>query len=217
MTSRIQSMVKSYRDSYLIHGDSPASLLTPKGRQDLRFGNCEPYLPKDTFNILDFGCGLGHLLDFIGERRQNFSYHGVDLVPEFIEHCSRRSDQRAHFDLVSPDWLPTEHYDVVFISGVFNIKRDEDAELSRRLALDTIKSLFGHARHALICDFLTSMVDFEYPDALHFDPSQVAKYTMEELSRRFVIHHEYLPYEFAIVALSNSVIKKPQSVYELDA
>lgn len=217
MTSRIQSMVKSYQESYLIHGDSPASLLTPKGRQELRFSNCEPYLPKDTFSILDFGCGLGHLLDFICARRQNFSYHGVDLVPEFIERCSQRNDLRAHFDLVSPDWLPTKHYDVVFISGAFNIKLQEDAEVSRKIALDIIKSLFGYASHALVCDFLTSLVDFEHVDALHFDPAQVAKYAMEELSRRFVIHHEYLPYEFALIALSNTAIKRPQSVYELDA
>ena len=34
--------------------------------------------------MLDFGCGLGHLVPYLAEHFGPIDYQGVDMVPEFV-------------------------------------------------------------------------------------------------------------------------------------
>lgn len=213
MTARTERMIEAYREQFRMHGASPAALLCPKGRQDIRFANLHQHLPDGPFSVLDFGCGLGHLFDNLASQYTEFDYHGVDLVPDFIAHCADQKDSRARFDLVDSSWLPDRSYDFIFISGTFNIRTHEDADASRRAALTKIAALFRSTRAALVCDFMTTLVDFQQPDAQHFDPDEVARFAARELSRRFIVLHHYLPYEFALVAFRNTEIQRPENVY----
>ena len=75
--TRIKNM---YRKSFDKHGESTHALLTPKGRQDERFGTVIEYLERGD-KILDFGCGLSYLHRYL--RHQKFSYHGVDMSSDY--------------------------------------------------------------------------------------------------------------------------------------
>ena len=57
-------MIKTYKNQFKEHGNNPASLGCPKGRQELRFKALSKFLKKDS-SLLDFGCGFGDLLLFL--------------------------------------------------------------------------------------------------------------------------------------------------------
>ncbi len=78
--------------------------------------------------ILDFGCGLGHMLDFINkEPGNNIDYTGLDINDEFVELCKVKFPDRI---FLSGDILKGEieglkdSYDYIISNGVFTIKRE---------------------------------------------------------------------------------------------
>jgi SAM-dependent methyltransferase len=67
-------------------GRLEADLLVHLG---LREGNC----------VIDVGCGSGRLAVALG-KHNNVTYHGCDIVPDFLEHARRHTPPHFRFSLV---------------------------------------------------------------------------------------------------------------------
>ena len=63
-----EKMIIAYKKSFKEFGNSPSSLLIPKGRQELRFKSFIPYIKKNS-TLLDFGCGFSDLAKFFRKRK----------------------------------------------------------------------------------------------------------------------------------------------------
>ncbi len=219
MSSPFDRVKEMYAREFSAHGDSPASLLTPKGRQELRFRAADEFVRRPGTRILDYGCGLGYFYRHLISRGFSPEYTGVDLLPEFVATCREKySGTGVRFDTVSPSApLQTPHdYDVVFLSGVFNLKLDGDETVSRAYTFARLRELFALTRGVLICDFLSPFVDFRHPDAMHFSVDEITSFCARELSRRFVLRHDLLPYEFTLIAHRDSDIKRPENIFAAD-
>ena len=203
----------AYERSFQEHGDSPASLLCPKGRQHLRFSALDPYVMSGRISVLDYGCGLGHLFDYLRNLGADIDYHGVDIVPAFIDACNEKYGDSARFSVIDPEVMIEDSYDVVFASGVFNLKSSADDQQSRNYALNRMCSLFRLSRRVFLCDFLTSYVDFQQDGAQHFTTSVISDFCVRNMTRRFVIRHDLLPYEFSLIARVDDEIVRPDNVY----
>jgi hypothetical protein len=94
------------------------------------------------------------------------------------------------------------------------MKSSDDDHVSREYAFDRIRSLFGISRRALVCDFLTGYVDFQQDGAQHFSVAEISDFCVSKLTRRFVIRHDLLPYEFSLIAITQDKIVRPDNVYE---
>jgi len=211
---RIKGM---YEESFRANGDSPAALLTPKGKHALRFRVMDEVRVEGPYSLLDYGCGLGYLLEFLRKREHPVRYTGVDILPSFVEACRTKFPEGADFHLVDPKAQVQGRYDVVFSSGVFNIKLGENEAQSKAYAFAKIEELFAVAEQALVCDFLSGFVDFRQPDSMHFGVEEIAEFCCRRLSRRFVIRHDLLPYEFTLITYKDAAIKRPDNVFEVDA
>lgn len=206
-----------YRAGYKDHGDSPAALLTPKGRNNLRFRALLPLLDKPGLSVLDYGCGLGYLFDYLQEQGASVRYTGMDMMPEFIDACRQKHGDKAEFQLIEAEQPLERRFDLVFASGVFNIRSHADDGLSRAYATARLKQLFDATDVALVCDFLSPYVDFKQGDSQHFDTGFIAEFCARELSRRFVIRHDLLPYEYTLIGWRDDTILRPHNVFEVDA
>lgn len=215
MTDLFETIRQQYQDSFAVHGDSASSVLTPKGRGDIRFSAIEPYVKETSLSVLDYGCGLGFLLKHLRNNGFENAYHGVDLVPEFVSACEAKyaDDAASSFSVIGENQPLEGTYDIVFASGVFNLKSHDEAQASIDYALSRIASLFAICNKYLICDFMTSHVDFVQEGAQHFDPSEMLSYAIENLSRRSLIRHDLLPYEFSLIVVKDNEIKRPDSIY----
>lgn len=214
---KFQKIVDLYTSEFQTHGDSPAAILSPKGRQHLRFRALDPLLRSGRARILDYGCGLAHLLNYLQTEGRNVDYHGVDIVPAFIEANRDKYRDAARFDVIEPDHDVIGEYDVVFASGVFNMRSSEDEAASRQYALDRIAQLFKLSKEALVCDFASTYVDYRQEEAQHFDCGEIASFCADQLTRRFVVRHDLLPYEFTLIAYRDSEIARPANIYATDA
>jgi SAM-dependent methyltransferase len=76
----------------------------------------------DRLAVLDIGCGMGDLIDFLQLRQAVIgSYMGIDLVGPFIDICQREYLPPCQFhkaNFVSRSFAPTERFNLVVNMGV---------------------------------------------------------------------------------------------------
>lgn len=220
MSSPFDAVKAMYAREFSTHGDSSASLLTPKGRQELRFRVADEFVRAPGVRIFDYGCGLGYFYQHLKARGFKPDYTGADILPEFVDACRKKfPGTEARFELISPTAPlppPAAGYDVVFLSGVFNVKLDGDEGASRAYTFSRLRELFALTRGVLVCDFLSPFVDFRQNESMHFSVEEIAAFCAKELSRRFVIRHDLLPYEFTLIVHRDGEIKRPENIFLAD-
>lgn len=193
---------KSYRDRYerrlKEHGYSPQTLgWGQHSRQEIRFGVlAEQVLENPTCSVLDVGCGFADLHDYLSARGWRGHYTGIDIVPGLLEIAR---DRHPELDLreidITEDDIDLNVYDFVIASGVFNSKLTVGD--NRDHIWSALVSMARHGRRAVCVDFLSSYVDFIKPGAWHTDPCWVFD-RAKQISRRVLLRHDYMPYEFAL-------------------
>ena len=205
-------LIDQYRRAYRQHGDSPAAVLWPKGRQAVRFAALSRSLRGGDFSVLDFGCGLAHLYPFLTARYSGVRYAGVDLLPEFIDAC-RTKFPEARFDLIRDAQDIADTYDYVLISGAFNILYDPSRSVHERMVFETLRSLFDRTARALAVNFMSDRVDFAQDGAYHQSVASLLAYVRDALSPRFVLDHSYMPYEYTLTVFKDAGIVRPDNLY----
>lgn len=206
------SLVEQYQRAYAEHGDTPAAVLWPRGRQTLRFEALTRHFPDHGFSVLDYGCGLAHLKAYLDQRCGPYEYRGVDLVPEFVDAVAGKYPNvgvnliRSHGDVSTP-------VDHVVISGTFNIIEGNDRAAYVEKVEVSLVHLFQLARVSLSVNFMTDRVDFMQPQALHLNVEHMMGFMRRHLSPRLRVDESYMPYEFTLVALKDREIVRPDNIY----
>jgi SAM-dependent methyltransferase len=103
--------------------------------QESRFSVLLHLLPKGAVSILDVGSGLGDLFAFLQQHEISARYTGVDILPEMIDRARRRFPE-ARFECVDilSDEGWEEAFDVVYASGIFNLRMEDNMRFVKRAA-----------------------------------------------------------------------------------
>lgn len=125
----------------------------------------------------------------------SIDYLGVDLLDEFVREAKLRYPS-ARFVPAHEFVSGANRFDYVFASGTFNLKYLDDGDENEAYVFSLIEELFEVSEVEVGVDFMRSNVDFRQPGAHHQDPTTLAKFTEENLSRFYEIDASYLPYEF---------------------
>lgn len=198
-----RAYVERYEERLRRHGHSPLTLGwgDHPGREAVRFGVIAAVLDEvGGGSLLDVGCGFADLHDFLRDRGWHGTYAGIDLVPGLLEVARERHpglDLRLG-DLAELDATSGPAFDVVAASGVFNARLSGEDNLAHIEA--GVQRMFALARRAVVVDFMSTYVDFQHPDAWHTDPAW-ALALGRRLSKRVLLRHDYMPFEFALVVL----------------
>jgi len=106
------------------HGRSPQALAERNSDKDLEFYQhlfTGIELPAHA-SVLDIGCGMGDLIDFLQSRQVAFDrYLGIDLVGAFVEICQNEYLSPCRFEqanFVAEAFMPDEQFDFVVNMGV---------------------------------------------------------------------------------------------------
>jgi cyclopropane fatty-acyl-phospholipid synthase-like methyltransferase len=206
------SLVEQYQRAFAEHGDTPAGVMWPRGRQALRFDALTRHFSGDGFSVLDYGCGLAHLKAYLDQRFSRYNYHGADLVPEFVDTVVAKYPDakvqlvRSHEDASTP-------VDHVVVSGAFNIIDGADRAAYVERVQAALLHLFRLARVSLAVNFMTDRVDFTQPQALHMNVEAMMDFMRRHLSPRLRVDESYMPYEFTLVVLKDREIVRPDNIY----
>ncbi|MEO7274292.1 MAG: class I SAM-dependent methyltransferase [Vicinamibacterales bacterium] len=147
----------------------------------------------ESVSLLDFGCGLGHLLDYLEQHPddRHIHYSGLDISRLYLD-AARARHPATDFVLMdvleSDDDLP--EYDYAILNGVFNyrgaIAQASMMEYWRRLTA----VVFRHCRRGLAFNAMSTIVDWQRDDLFHLPFEQMASF-IGGLSRHFVVRHDY--------------------------
>ena len=93
-------------------------------------------------SVLDVGCGLGNLYDYLKKQDYNFKYTGVDILPEMIFRAKEKNPQAEFFsaNIFEDDLFGDRKFDVIYASGIFNIELGNNEDFLRN-ALQKFVSL----------------------------------------------------------------------------
>jgi len=98
--------------------------------QEWLFARAITLLPPQG-EILDLGCGLGHLMQYLDERHLCYtSYHGIDVSPRMVTEATRRHAERDNVsfevrDLLMDPLLPAS-FDTGYILSVLGYPIGDD-------------------------------------------------------------------------------------------
>lgn len=150
-------------------------------------------------SVYEVGCGLGAFSDFLGEHFPGVQYSGCDIVPGMIARAKRRKPglRVETRDILSSP--PSERYDYVVVSGLFNLRMQHDDKTWFEFVKRMLASMYAFAGTGLASNFLTSYVDWKRELGYYQDPATLFDFAQRFLSRFSEIRHSYYPWEFTLL------------------
>ena len=203
---------KRYVERYQKFGYSPLSLGWGKnGKQKVRFQILTEIGIKKTSSILDIGCGFGDLFKYLKDVGWSGNYVGLDINDILLKEAIK---QYPEINVKNIDILTDElsdNFDFVLSSGVFNAKLK--CEDNYNYICYMLQKMFSLCNEGVAVDFLSSYVDFKNEIAFHAEPETIFKIA-KSISKRILIRHDYMPYEFTLYIYKDDDIIKPQQIFK---
>ena len=149
--------------------------------------------------LLDFGCGLAHLLDYLHRepRYRHVQYTGLDLSPKYLQGAKARHPGGTFIlldVLESDESLPD--FDYVIMNGVFNFRGHIPEESMLQYWQQLLSVVFKHCRRGMAFNVMSRLVDWQRDDLFHLSFDAMAQFVGQALSRHFVVRHDYGAYEY---------------------
>jgi len=151
---------------------------------------------KNGDTVLDFGCGLGALYEYMVERYDDFGYIGVDINDEFIKKCKKKYPN-VMFKTIK-DITDVKHsYDWFIASGAFTVYTPI------KDMMNTINVAFAQAKYGIAANFLESTY------VKDSDLEAIRGYDKDETYKAFLKEFD----EFHIVNLIDNYLKNDFTIY----
>ncbi|MCC7543439.1 class I SAM-dependent methyltransferase [bacterium] len=142
-----QSKIEEYQEKFREHQGSPQSLKwTDRVSAEARYAQLVADIDFNGKTILDVGCGFGDISEFISSKAGNYTYVGIDMVPEFIEVAKQRYPEHTFIEgnyFLEP--LPDMH-DIVMCCGALNSNMDDPIGFRKQ----AIQTMWQHANEAVV-------------------------------------------------------------------
>lgn len=151
-----------------------------------------------TVSLLDFGCGAGHLLDYIREQGPNgIEYRGLDASSKFIALCRRKFPGVAFHRVDILDGpSEIESADYVVLNGVLTEKGAlSDAEMHRFME-SLLTAVWPLTRKGLAFNVMSDQVEWQRDDLFHVSFDRMARFVAGKLSRHFQFRQDYGLFEY---------------------
>lgn len=169
--------------------DVLTDIITPNGKNDSKI------------EILDFGCGVGLLIDYLNEidKLINIDYFGIDISEEMIDFAN---EKYAKYNFEARDILQNklkkESYDYVIMNGLFTEKREMSQKDMFDFFQSIIKETFAASRRGISFNLMSTHVDWKRDDLFHLGLDVLTNFLIQNCSRNIVIRMDYQLYEYTV-------------------
>jgi trans-aconitate methyltransferase len=143
-------------------------------------------------SILDVGCGLGDLYQFLKLNFDDFSYLGIDLVPELIEQAKKKypSAQFQNWDIMD---FPEKSFSYVLSSGAMSFKVPDHKEKYFQM----IKKLFNLAQEGVAFNMLDRKGHVDDELFAAYDDKEIVSFC-QTLAPNVRLINGYSPQDFTV-------------------
>ncbi|HMH32112.1 MAG TPA: class I SAM-dependent methyltransferase [Puia sp.] len=198
------SIVKHYEDCLEKHGDTHLGVDWPKLEDVekryrmmldiIRMANDR----SEKINLLDFGCGAAHLIEYIRHQgMKQINYSGLDVSEKFISLCRSKYPGTAFYLLdILDSHASLPPFDYVVMNGVFTEKRELGFEEMWDYFTKMLTKTFSFATKGIAFNVMSKAVEWEREDLFHVPADRLIDFLTKHLTRNFVIRNDYGLYEF---------------------
>lgn len=164
---------------------------------------------SDSVSILDLGCGVGLLLDFIKTRGlvDAFKYWGIDLSTKMVAEAQERHPNKQ-FEVrdILKEPLSEQCVDYVIMNGLLTEKISLSQRAMEMFACDILKAAFISCRRGIAFNVMSTHVDWTRPDLFHWPLDQAVGFLVENCSRHIVTRMDYNLYEYTVYVYRDAII-----------
>lgn len=147
--------------------------------------------------LLDVGCGLGDLAEFLRDKNLKVNYTGVDILEEMLTRARQANpDERfVRADIFSDELaMAGEGFDVVFCSGALNLNLGNNMRFVR-VALGRMLAM---ADEVLVVNFLHSRKPPVDPRYFAYRPEDIIE-ILQPICGTLRLIDDYLENDFTIL------------------
>lgn len=196
------ALVAHYEACLARHGDTPQGVDWPDAEgAATRYRIMEEVVrERGPVDLLDFGCGAGHFLDYLRQSENHaVQYRGLDLSARFIDLC-RRKYPDVTFDCmnVMAEGQEVPEADYIILNGIFTERCGIPYEMMFDAMTRLIARLFPRARKGMAFNLMSKHVDWERDDLFHVPYDRISHFVVSQLSRHHVIRADYGLFEYTV-------------------
>jgi ubiquinone/menaquinone biosynthesis C-methylase UbiE len=198
----LQNITRFYNERFKQCGNSiTANGWKDQASQFLRF----EYLIKDFDiqgkTILDVGCGLGDLYQFLTNKfGDNFQYIGIDISSALLTQAKLNypadNAQFIECDIFTFQEYCSTDIDYAVESGMLSFKVANNEQYAQQV----MAKMFQLAKLGCSLNFLSTNVDFQLDKNHHYDPEQVTAWAIK-LTSNLTLYDDYPLWEFTVSLL----------------
>ncbi len=161
-------------------------------RQEIRFEVLSQIITKDDVTILDVGCGLGDLYEFLKNQKRTFKYTGIDIVEESIETAKKRFPE-ADFRVFDFSHELNEEFDFVLASGALTFM----VENYKDVYFGMIERMFKMAKIGVAFNMLDQKLVEQDETYATYSPTEIYDYC-RTFAEKIILRHDYFPDDFTV-------------------
>lgn len=203
MSKGYLNIAKHYENCFEKYGDSHLGVDWPNQEDVFTRYNVMLDLIQDkseNISLLDFGCGAGHLYEYIiKEGLFRINYSGLDVSQKFIDLCLKKYPDVKFLCadiLEDSEKLPIVDYTIM--NGVFTEKLDLSYEEMFTFFKKILLEVYKKTRKGLAFNVMSKFVDWEREDLFHLSFDDLGNFLTSEVNRNFIIRNDYGLYEYSV-------------------
>lgn len=197
------NIVSHYEACLERHGDTHLGVDWPNRQDaDTRYRVMLDVIPVEArgrrVSLLDFGCGAGHLNEYIvGRGLPGIEYAGLDVSEKFVRVAQRKFPANRFYRLdVFDEDAAFPSFDYIVLNGVFTEKRDLSFDEMFAYFKRLVVRVFAHATAGIAFNVMSKHVDWERDDLFYLPFDRTAEFVTSALTRNFVFRNDYGLYEY---------------------
>ena len=207
MDYRYLDIVKHIEDCFEKHGDNCKGVDWPNEQDVLKryrvmldLIRFDEKADQDSrYSVMDLGCGLGHMYEYIKSTGFHHEYFGVDISDIFVNECRRKYPDVTFLklDILKDDLsLISCKPDYIIMNGVFTEKCSLSFEEMKEYFEAFIVKAYALCNKGMAFNVMSKDVDWEREDLFHLPMSDLSRFLTKNLTRRFIIRNDYGLYEY---------------------
>lgn len=188
--------IARYADRLAKFGRDPRTLgWDTRAHQWTRFAAVAAMQDLAGRDVLDIGCGLADLREFLDARGiEPRSYRGIDINPALLDVARERFPGDAFaVRSVLREPFTAEACDVGVMLGLVNFRLSEIDNYE--YAREAMRAAYAGCRESLVIDMLSSRLVEDHPPediVFYFDPARMLQAALD-LTPFVKLHHAYAP------------------------
>lgn len=196
------SIVEHYESCLERHGDTHLGVDWPKAEDvDTRYRVMLDVVrqpPRQPVRLLDFGCGASHFYEYLQrEGIRDIEYSGLDISERFVDLSRVKFPDVEYYcaDILDDD-VELPRFDYVVMNGVFTERIDLTFAEMLAYFKRVVRRVFALVDDGLAFNVMSKHVDWERDDLFHLPLDLLSEFLTREISRNFVVRHDYGLYEY---------------------